>query len=170
MDGTTFVPRLLHSFAFWYTHGKNFRIFSFFLVYKHYVMLQFPLSRLCWLEIALQSAPPVRRGPPEKRLRLSFILHFVLFFHDLMLLFFWWTDFWALLLLEQVGDVWANLCFAILWNFLFWAEKNLKAWILCLSEANSLILNFQNIFLLIMLIWIAAKHVLCQSMSTRRAH
>ena len=29
----------------------------FFLVYKHYVMLQFQLSRLCWLEIALQSAP-----------------------------------------------------------------------------------------------------------------
>ena len=159
MDGTNFVLRLLHSFAFQYAHRKISAFLVFLLVFKHYVMLQFQLSRLCRVEIALQSAPSCSSWATSEKALIFVHSQLCTVLSWLYVVFLPMNWFLGPALLEQGGDVWAHLCFAILRNFLFCTEKIMKAWILCLSETNSLILNFQDIFPLILQFWIAAKVV-----------
>ena len=151
MHGMTFVPRLLHSLAFRYPHRKKISAFSvFFLVYKHYVMLQFQLSRLCRLEIALQTAPSCSSWATSEKTSI--------FVHSSLCTVLSWLNVFLLMMNWFLGPAFAWAGWRCLSSFVscdtsefpLWAEKILKAWILCLSETSALILNFQSIFSLIL--------------------
>ena len=142
----------------------------FFIENKRYVMLQFQLSRLYRLEIALLLAPSCSSWAASEKASIFFYFplcttlkyYTVFFFFDELI-------FGPCFCLSRVAMS-ALIPALQYFGIPLLCRKIMKVWIVFFFYTNLLILKFQNTFPLSLQFWIAAKYTLCHSMSTPHAH